>query len=130
VAALGDTVSFEYGGTKGTITLKRVERIQGAQGGMPHTPPVNGSFLLARIRLGISHGPGLASDSAFRAQTPDGRIYHAVSGVVQEPLNGHGGPIESGEHVHGDVAFDVPAGDLVISYAPAGTPLVAFKLAS
>jgi hypothetical protein len=125
---VGDTVSFRDGSTAGTITLKRIERIPAAQGGRVYARPAHGSFLVAHFRLAITQGSGLASELAFQAQTSDGTTYQAASGVVQAPINPHKVPVPAGHSTRGDVAFDVPEGDLLISYAPTGEPLASFEV--
>jgi hypothetical protein len=108
--------------------LKRIERIPAGQAGKADARPTHGSYLVAHFRLGITHGSGVASALTFQAQTSDGEVYPAATGVVQEPLNGRKTLIPGGEHVRGDVAFDIPQGRLLISYAPQGAPVVSFRV--
>jgi hypothetical protein len=128
VAEMGRAVDFTDGSTAGTIMLKRIDRIPAAQAGNSYARPTHGSFLVAHFRLGITRGSAVANALTFQAQTPDGRVYPAVSGVVQEPLNGRKTLMSAGEHIRGDAAFDVPEGKLLISYVPEGSPVVSFTV--
>jgi hypothetical protein len=128
VAAMGRAVAFTDGSTAGTIMLKRIDRIPAAQAGNSYARPTHGSFLIAHFRMGVTRGSAVASALTFQVQTQDGKVYPAVSGVVQEPLNGRKTLLPAGEHVRGDAAFDVPEGRLLISYAPSGSPVVSFTV--
>jgi hypothetical protein len=128
VVEMGRAVGFEDGSTAGTIMLKRIDRIPAAQAGNSYARPTHGSFLIAHFRMGITHGSAVATALTFQARTQDGTVYPAVPGIVQEPLNGRKTLIAAGEHDRGDVAFDVPKGRLLISYAPVGSPVVSFTV--
>jgi hypothetical protein len=129
VGAVGSFVPFDDGTAAGTIMLKRIERIPAAQGGRADVRPSHGSFVVAHFKLSLSRGSALTLPSAFAAQTQDGTVHHGRAGVVEHPLNGGKNLIAAGQQTQGDVAFDIPAGPVRISYSPDGSQLVSFEVA-
>ncbi len=63
----------------------------------------------------------------FRAQSNDGNTYNAALGALQNQLTA--ADVPAGRQVRGQVAFDAPAGPLLVDYtAILGAPLVTFNV--
>ena len=107
VVDVGDTVPFtDQVGGAATITLDGVRRTHGA----------DSSQLVADLAVTAADGAVPADPLRFRARTVEGHAVDPGNGVI-------GRPVEDG------IAFDVPEGDVLISYTdPDGEVLVAFRV--
>jgi hypothetical protein len=107
VADVGDTVAFtdQVGGTA-TITLDGVLR----------TDRADSSQLIADVTVTAAGGAVSVDPLRFRAQTVEGSSVDPGNGVIGRPAEG-------------GIAFDVPEGEVLISYVdPDGEVLVAFRI--
>jgi hypothetical protein len=107
VADVGDTVAFtDQVGRAATITLDGVRRIDRA----------DSSRLIADVSVTAADGAVSVDPQHFRAQTVEGSSVDPGNGAI-------GRPVEDG------IAFDVPEGEVLISYVdPDGEVLVAFRI--
>ena len=107
VADVGDTVAFtDQVGRAATITLDGVRRADRA----------DSSQLIADVSVTAADGAVSVDPQHFRAQTVEGPTVDPGNGAV-------GRPVADG------IAFDVPEGEVLISYVdPDGEVLVAFRI--
>lgn len=107
VADVGDTVAFtDQVGRAATITLDGVRR----------TDRADSSQLIADVAVTAVDGAVFVDPLRFRAQTDEGPTVDPGDGAI-------GRPVEDG------IAFDVPEGEVLISYVdPDGEVLVAFRI--
>jgi hypothetical protein len=107
LAAVGDTVAFtDQVGRAAGITLDGVRRTDGA----------DSSRLIAQVTVTVADGVVPVDPLRFRAQTAQAPTVDPGDGVI-------GRPVEDG------IAFDVPEGEVLISYVdPDGEVLVAFRI--
>jgi hypothetical protein len=107
LAAVGDTVAFtDQVGRAAGITLDGVRR----------TDRADSSRLIAQVTVTVADGVVPVDPLRFRAQTAQAPTVDSGDGVI-------GRPVEDG------IAFDVPEGEVLISYVdPDGEVLVAFRI--
>lgn len=128
VAGVGETIRFrDSGGVVGTITLHKLERSTVVDGGNGYSvSPTYGAFLVADIEVTIEEGVSMATPLTFEARAPDGTEFVSEIGVVADLLDEP--RLAAGQHVRGDVAFDVPEGEWFIDYEISDAPLATFEV--
>ena len=128
--AVGETAEFDGGITTGTITLNGVRRIAEPEAEYSSAVPTNGSWLVIDVTVQVASrtdpGGALISSYDFTVQDPTGLVYPSDSMALETSLSTE---VLPGRQVRGEVAFDAPAGVLLLDWAPGlGTPLVTFEI--
>ncbi|SEO75321.1 DUF4352 domain-containing protein [Trujillonella endophytica] len=129
-AAVGEVVAFDGGITVGTITVNGLRRVSEPETSYSSAVPTHGSWLVVDVTVQVASRtePGAALISAydFTVQDDGGVIYDSDTSVLESTLSAE---LVPGRQVRGEVAFDAPAGALLLDWSPGfDGPLVTFSI--
>lgn len=124
---VGTPVAFD-GSATGRVTINSTRRVTSSElsyGGSA----VSGSYLILDVSVDLTSTTdpdGLSvSYLNFTAQDTAGHVYTAEYDVVESNLSA---TIGAGRKVRGEVAFDIPKGEIFVDWSPSyGSPAVTWK---
>jgi hypothetical protein len=91
------------------------------------TSPENGSYLVADVTVEAADGPVSGNPMFWVVQSEDGTTYPADITALAAPIDS--AQLQPGRQTRGEVAFDAPAGELLLDYrSPVGEPLATFSI--
>ena len=112
VPGVGDSVPVAIEGTVGTLTIDSVRRVNMTVSPDRHE---SGSYLVAAVTLNVTQGALSLSGYDFTATGADGVGTASTFTPLDDVLDDYA---VAGRPAHGEIAFDVPAGDTWIDWAP------------
>lgn len=120
------TVAFDDGDNVGTVTLNGARRITTPESTIG-TPPQNGSYLVIDVTIAVTAGSVTAGLFSWRAQSDDGRTFDVSLFALTELIDSD--PVTAGRQLCGELAFDAPAGPLLVEFIPLfSAPLAQFSI--
>ncbi|WP_369254097.1 DUF4352 domain-containing protein [Geodermatophilus amargosae] len=99
----------------GSVTLNGVRRVPQPESSYSDAVPTHGSWLVIDVTIASTTGEIPYNVYDWTVSTPDGNVQDYDYSVLEEALGS--GTVLPGRIVRGEVAFDVPEGQLFIDYS-------------